>query len=168
MRFGSNRIIFNVIIYLLFSIEIVYLLENIGICPFENMVKEIDITILKESEGNYKYELEENYVDMTDLFQLAHISGWLVRNEESTYTKISADIVIMSDKLAYRIDSYNTQRTDAYYIDQSNPIKDAIYIGFLSRFPTKDMEKGEYMVGLIVEEDQEQSIFWTDEIILIR
>lgn len=162
-----KRFLLPVLIYVLFFIEIISIYASTNVCTFEHTIKELKVVPEYLAVGEYLYEIEESLIDEEDLYRLVNISGYLMKRETEKYLPVAADLLLVSDDKAYRLDLYTNKRTDIYYLDQSNPDSKDLYVGWFGKFPAESVENDIYKIGFVISENNSEAVLWTDNMINI-
>ena len=131
-------------------------------CPFEKDISTASIENYSAVQEKYIYSIESAVVDEADVFGIAQVSGWIVKDNGNIYTPIEVEIVLISDDIAYRVSTYSVKRSDIFYLDSSESG------GYLARFPSRQMVSGEYTIGFLINENKSTTVLRTDEKLIVE
>ena len=160
--------IFNIMVpffaYILFFLFLSNVYFHSVCCPFEKNISEVSVKNMDMATEEYIYSIENSIVDENDLFRIAQISGWIVKRNEASYMPLSAELILASNDMAYRIILQRKERKDIWNLKRS----DKKYMaGYCATFPSVRLDNGDYTIGFIVNENNREAVLWTDEKISI-
>lgn len=156
------------IIYVLFFIELLSMYENLNRCSFEQDIIEMPNYAYNQTNNEYIFEIETNCICEDDLYRLINISGWLIKKDNNLFSPVEADLLLVSDNNIYKLNLHYTKRTDLYYLNQANNNDKNLYVGWFGKCPADNIENGIYKLGFLLQEDNNQSILWTEKTIEIN
>lgn len=161
------RILIPFAAYILFFILLGSIFFHPVRCSFEKEITAYEGSGNLATEEDYCFGIDTAEIDNDDYFKLAQIRGWLVKKNEERYGPVGAELLIKSNSDAYKVKLYSEKRLDVYYTDQSDGDSKNVYVGFIAKFPTDHLPKGEYQIGFLVKENSHDSILWTEKFFTI-
>ena len=145
-------------------------------CSYSRYVHEIGKNdyVSIENMDIYRYGIDcADYVrdevgNIYDYYGLIQISGWeVVRQGESWHTSMDG-ILLESDNSAYRIDTEMRKKTDIPYLDQSDPESKELDVAFFTYVPQDSLSTGTYRIGILVQEDRQDKVLWTESTLEVQ
>ena len=122
---------------------------------------------LFQIEPHCNYSRYADYVrddvdNISDYFGLIRISGWEVAKQEEGWGSNMKGLLLESDDCAYRVDVEMSKKTDTPYLDQSDPDDKSLNVAFFTYIPRDSIAAGSYRIGMLVRDERENKVLWTD------
>lgn len=159
-----------VIVAAALSVTLYYLFQIEPHCNYSRYVHEAEIDgyLQVENFDRYKFEIDHaDYVrdeagNISDYFGLIRISGWEVAKQGDIWGSNMKGLLLESDDRAYRVDVEMSRKTDTPYLDQSDPDDKSLNVAFFTYIPRDSIAAGSYRIGMLVRDERENKVLWTD------
>lgn len=153
-------------VYLCFGLAISLLFRQSGmICALERNVCDIDIDKYCVLETGYIYGIDRVNLDQDETYKMGLISGWYAENEGQYFYPAAEALVLSSENNSYEVKIYRETRPDLLWLDQTK--EKNTQVGFTARFPSENIQEGEYRIGFVSKQNGKNIIAWTNEYVTI-